>query len=82
MLNCKFILFRIAYVYCTDTILDQENKLTQEITIQSIDRVVSQNKTQNEIKEQKQPSSKTTSMKTSPTKTDTRQHTTMDREGP
>ena len=81
MLNCKLISFRIAYVYCTDTILDQDNKMTQEITVQSIDRVMSQNKNQNEMKEQKQPTSRTTSMKTSPTKTE-RGHTTMDREGP
>lgn len=80
MLNCKFILFRIAYVYCTDTILDQDNKLTQEITIQSIDRVTSQNRNQNEKKEQKHPNSKNISMKTSPSKGDSK-HTPMDREG-
>ena len=76
MHNCKFISFRIAYVYCTDTILDQDNKLTQEITVQSIDRVMSQNRTQTEKKEQKHLNSKNISMKTSPTK-----GTPMDREG-
>ena len=80
MLNCKLVSFRIAYVYCTDSILDQENKLTQEITIQSIDRVINQNRTQTEKKEPKQPHSKTTSVKTSPTKADTRPGA-MDREG-
>jgi hypothetical protein len=77
MLNCKFISFRIAYVYCTDTILDQGNKLTQEITVQSI---ANQNKTQSEKKDQKVPNSKTASMKPSPAKGETRQHTAMDRE--
>ena len=80
MLNCKFILCRIAYVYCTDTILDQNNKLTQDITVQSIERVISEGTQKKKKKEPKQTTLETFSMKASPTKSSTR-HSIMDTEG-
>jgi hypothetical protein len=34
-----FILFRISYIYCTDTILDREKQEALELTNQSLQRL-------------------------------------------
>lgn len=73
MLLCKVFLFRIAYVYCCDTILDQNNKLTLEITQESLERVLKGKNFH------RQSSTKSSSVKPSPAKSDTRG--TMDTEG-
>ena len=78
MLSCRFKLSRIAYVYCTDTILDQDNRHIQEITIHSLERV--QNERRTARIEQRTPTPKLPSVKTSPVKSEVRMNT-MDKEG-
>ena len=72
------MLIRISYVYCTDTILDQTNQLTQAITIESLERVI--NERQSGRPDSKHTPLKGQSSKASPTKSDTRT-STMDKEG-
>jgi hypothetical protein len=59
-------LIRIAYIYCSDTILDQTNQMTLQITKESLDRVFYENKQLVESQ------SRTSSKKASPIKPDAR----------